>query len=301
MVNLFKDTPRLRHLSIHGHFFSYHTLHRKSAFPLSNLTTVVLEETLDAEDWCSLIQSCHRIRYGDFLFDMDYFGPSGPTDLVRLADLEVLLLEARNTGNHSLVAQLANLEIPNLHTLRLGADYKAQLMSPEAFGFQHFHCLQSLILTCGWLDGFDGMVQLFQRTVNLKELALTFDSTNYNVSSPLFKAMTYAESHIILPKLASLRIHTSWGHRCNDFYPNVLGDMVKSRSVSESPMGCERLQSLTIALDLPPRDESEANEALRVVLLCSTAGVTFKLTNSFSDWDKERSDRRAFRGMFDDQ
>jgi len=297
LVDLFKNAPRLRHLSIHGLYFSYYAIYRKFILPLSNLTTVVLEELLDAKNWEHVIQSCPRICYGDFLLDMVSFRPSGPTNRACLADLEFLLLEIQSFRGHSPVAQLVNLELPNLRTLRLDEKIEPRLMSPEAFGFQNFHCIHSLILTCGWFDGVDGMVQLFQRAVNVKELTLTFQ--NNKNSSSLFKAVSYAEPHIILPKLTSLRIQTNWQCWCGGFDTSGLPDMIKSRSASESPMGCERLQSLTFALNLRgPRDEEEAKEVLHVIMLsCSEAGVAFNLT--FGDWDKEKSNHRAFRGKFD--
>jgi len=311
MVDLFKDALGLHCLSIHGMLFydHIHVLDRQTIFPLSNLTTIVLQEPLVHEDWDSMIQSCPRMRYGDFTFNMYPVGPSGPINHGRLADLEVLLLKARLDGEHSLVAQVANLELPNLHTLRLDADYRAKLMSPEALGFQHFHCIQSLALNCGWRDGVDGMVQLFQQVVNVKELTLTFSdyhASSYKISRSLFKDMSYAESHIILPKLTSLRIHSSWswGYSYDGFDVNALPYVIKSRSLSEPPVGCERLQSLTIALDLYRpinREEAKTKKTFQVLmLLCSVAGVAFDLTDSIDDWDKERSNRRAFGGMFDE-
>ena len=296
IVDLFKDARRLRHISIHGFFFRENTLHPKFAFPLSNLTTVVLEEPLDDVEWDCVIQSCPRVRYCDVLFNMSSFDPPRPYSRLLRPDLQILRLGAVN-DDYGLVAQIASLELPNLHTLHLYELFNdAMLMSPPAFDFQHFLCLHSLILSVGWVDGVDGLIRLFQRTVNVKELTLL--STTYMIPNSLFQAISYTASDRILPRLISLSIHV-----CHigfhTFDADIFDDMIKSRSVGEMPVGCERLQSLAIAMD--PEHKKRFKMLFQHVLMpYSAAGLTLDFTWPYADWDQERTRRRAFRGIFDD-
>jgi len=293
IVDLFKDARRLRHVSIHGYFFNDNILHRKLVFPLSNLTTIVIGELLDDVDWDYLIQTCPRVRYCDVFLNMSSFDPPRSYGRLSRPDLQILRLGAVHR-HYGLVTQIESLELPSLHTLHLYEQFiDALLMSPQAFDFQHFHCLRSLILSCGWVDGVDGMIQLFQRTVNVEELTLL---ASYKIPNSLFQAISYTATNRILPRLTSLRVHISF----RTFDADTLGDMIKSRSVGE-PVGCERLQHLAVALDLGKKDSGRLTNALQEVLMpYSAAGLSLNLTESYANWDKERSHRRAFHGTFDD-
>jgi len=292
IVDLFKDARRLRHVSIHGDFFNDNILHRKLVFPLSNLTTIVIEELLDDVDWDYLIQTCPRVRYCDVCLNVSWFDPPRSYSRLLRPDLQILRLGAAHRDS-GIFTPIETLELPSLHTLHLYEDITdALLISPQAFNFQYFHCLRSLIISSGWVDGVDGMIQLFQRTVNVKELTLL---ASYNILNSLFQAISYTPTNRILPRLTSLRVHI--GSRTFD--ADTLGDMIKSRSVGEE--GCKHLQSFAVALTMEKKNSRRLANALQDVLMpYSAAGLSLNLTESYANWDQERSHRRAFRGTFDD-
>ncbi|CAA7270428.1 unnamed protein product [Cyclocybe aegerita] len=239
--------------------------------PWSQLTTVALSEGLSILDWVRIMELCGQMTKGTF-----FVQNSHPHDLTLMkgqpkrthANLEILTVSLGTVRTHApipIVRLLSLFDFRKLRHLHISHVRVTSMYGDKPAGtFAEFSNLEYLSL--GGSTPVANILDILHETANIRTFKFRANPDTSADSSATFKAVSFLESTILLPKLATLEIALRGLRPEEDM--NLLVRMVESRCI-RVPSGCVLLQHLVL--------ESAVTEILQELEKrlepCRTAGL----------------------------